>query len=62
MRAVRRFGYPGGQARSRKLVNPFAETHPRLWPPVSRDHGLRLRLMSAASSRLPLESLLTGKP
>ena len=34
----------------------------RLWPPVSRDHGLRLRLMSAASSRLPLESLLTGKP
>ena len=32
------------------------------YPPVSRDHGLRLRLMSAASSRLPLESLLTGKP
>ena len=31
-------------------------------PPVSRDHGLRLRLKSAASSRLPLESLLPGKP
>ena len=34
----------------------------RQYPPVARDHGLRLRLMSAASSRLPLESLLTGKP
>jgi len=52
VRAVRRFGYPGGQARSRKLVNPFAETHPRLWLPVAWDHGLRLWLKSAASSRL----------
>ena len=34
----------------------------RRLPPVSRDHGLRLRLKSAASSRLPLESLLPGKP
>ena len=34
--------------------SPFAETHPRRLPPVSRDHGLRLRLMSAASRRLPL--------
>ena len=52
-RGVRRFGYPE-KAR-------FVLLSRRL-PPVSRDHGLRLRLKSAASSRLPLESLLTGKP
>ena len=50
----------------RSAVRPSRESKIRsplsLWPPVSRDHGLRLRLMSAASSRLPLESLLTGKP
>ena len=44
-RGVRRFGY-SEEARFVLLS--------RLWPPVSRDHGLRLRLKSAASSRLPL--------
>ena len=44
-RGVRRFGYPE-KAR-------FVLLSRRL-PPVSRDHGLRLRLKSAASSRLPL--------
>ena len=43
--------------RESKIRSPLS-----VYPPVSRDHGLRLRLMSAASSRLPLESLLTGKP
>ena len=44
-RGVRRFGY-SEKARFVLLS--------RLWPPASRDHGLQLRLKSAASSRLPL--------
>ena len=43
-RGVRRFGSPEG----------LGSSSPSAYPPVSRDHGLRLRLMSAASSRLPL--------
>ena len=35
--------------RESKIRSPLSA-----YPPVSRDHGLRLRLMSAASSRLPL--------
>ena len=42
------------QVRLSRGASPFAETPPRGLPPVSRDHGLRLRLKSAASSRLPL--------